>query len=172
MGFSSGLQSAVNHIMQIFSHSSFSLFSTSRSDAGSVPEPRRSSFPGRCNTWTWPGSGSWVIWRLAQRFPLTDHKTHKSQESKITVKCTEHWLSFTAKQQSFAKHTPSFKRVIWLEKGLRHHKFALLYTEGFYRWSSPLLFIQISSGVRGVWFPVIGLMTFICFFTVWLSSIW
>lgn len=99
-------------------------------------------------------------------------QTTRVPESKSTVQCTEHWLSFTNKQRSFAKHFPPLKGVIWLEKDWRHCWFTPRYIEGFYPRSSPLLFIQISSEVRGVWFPVIGLMTFICFATVWLSSIW
>ena len=60
-----------------------------------------------------------------------------------------------------------FKRVIWLEtktEDVIDSVHSIL--EGFYPRSSPLLFIQISSEARGVWFPVIGLMTFICFATV------
>lgn len=38
-----------------------------------------------------------------------------------------------------------------------------MYDEGFYPSSSPMLFIQINSEVSGVWFPVIGLMTFYLF---------
>lgn len=89
-------------------------------------------------------------------------------ESDSTVQCTEHWLSFTTTTNIFLLP----KRFIWLEKDLRLYRFAPQYTEGFYPRSSPLLFIQISSEVRGVWFPVIGLMTFTCFAAVWLSSIW
>lgn len=149
------------------SHSS--CLSPFRSDPRSDPEPGRTSEPGGSNTWTRPGSGSWIIRRLA-RLPLTSN--HQAPESKSTVQCTEHWLSFRTKQQSFAKHFPLTQKSYLVRKRIGHYRFAALYIEGFYPRSSPLLFIQINSEVRGVWFPVIGLMTCICFVTVWLSSIW
>lgn len=118
------------------SHSS--CLSPFRSDPRSDPEPGRTSEPGGSNTWTRPGSGSWIIRRLA-RLPLTSN--HQAPESKSTVQCTEHWLSFRTKQQSFAKHFPLTQKSYLVRKRIGHYRFAALYIEGFYPRSSPLLFI-------------------------------
>lgn len=99
----------------------FSFFWKSRSDS------RRNCISSPGNTWTWPGSGSWIIRRLAQCLSMTT--IHTSPRVK------EHWLSITA--EVLARHIPILKRVIWLEKHLRHCTFALLYIEGFYCSSSP-----------------------------------
>lgn len=139
-----------------------------RSDPGSVPEPRRPGASGRGNAWARPRSGSRIIRRLAQRLPLTTES--QSQRALRTVPSADRVLRLNSK--ALPNISLLSKRVIWLEKDGRHCWFTPLCMEGFYPPRSPLLFIQISSEVRGVWFPVIGLMTFICFATVWLSSIW
>lgn len=48
----------------------------------------------------------------------------------------------------------------------------MLYIQVLCPCSSPWLFIQFSIKVRGVWLPLIGLMTFIRSAAVWLSSVW
>lgn len=132
----------------------FSPLPPRRSDPRSVPEPRRNGGAGRGNARTRPGSCSRIVRRLAQRLPLTAH--HTSQTALYGVLSAD----FTTEQESFAKHFLLLKGVVWL-KTLWIWS-AVQYIQGFYPHRSPLLLIQISSEVRGVWFPVIGLMICIC----------
>lgn len=106
-------------------------------------------------------SGDWHV------FPWPQTTKPQSQKALYSVLSTD-WVL----ELSFAKHFPLTQKSYLVRKRIGHYRFAALYIEGFYPRSSPLLFIQINSEVRGVWFPVIGLMTCICFVTVWLSSIW
>lgn len=98
--------------------------SLSRSDPRSVPEPRGASTTGGGYAWTWPGSCSWVLWRLA-RLPMTAE--HTRPQSQSTAQRTEHRLSFPAKQQSFTKHSPPVEWIIQLKQDWRHQISSTVY---------------------------------------------
>lgn len=66
--------------MVFWSHTFYSTsFHHHRPNSGCDPAARRTNHSGHRNSWTWPGSGPWVIRRLADRFPLSHPSSWKSR---------------------------------------------------------------------------------------------
>lgn len=106
-------RSSLLHTSHACSSSFFCSRSLSRSDPRSFPEPGRNSAPGRGYAWPWPGSGPWIIWRLAQRLYLIANWT-KLWKPKQIGQSTEYSLTFASEQQSLTKHWPPLTRDIEL----------------------------------------------------------